>query len=308
MKKIILVCLFVLMAASAHAEPKPVEAVASFSILADLVQQVGGDAVHVRALVPAGGDAHTYRPTPADARALAAADLVVINGLGFEGWADRLIKSSGFKGALVTASTGVAAHPLPDDDEEQKDHHHHHDHEGALDPHAWQDVANARLYVQTIAAALSKLRPDRAATIAERARGYDAELAALDADIKRQIATIPAPQRKIITSHDAFGYFATAYGVTFMAPQGISTESEPKAAQVAKLISQIKAEKVPTVFFESMASPRLIKRLAADAGAKVGEAVYSDSLSPPSGPAPTYTAMMRHNLALFAAAMAATGK
>lgn len=307
MKKIILACLFVLMAAPAHAEPKPVEAVASFSILADLVQQVGGDAVHVRALVPAGGDAHTYRPTPADARALAAADLAVINGLGFEGWADRLIKSSGFKGSLVTASTGVAAHPLPDDDEEQKDHHHH-DHEGALDPHAWQDVANARLYVQTIAAALSKLRPDLAAAIAERARGYDAELAALDADIKRQITAIPAPQRKIITSHDAFGYFATAYGVTFMAPQGISTESEPKAAQVAKLISQIKAEKVPTVFFESMASPRLIKRLAADAGAKVGDAVYSDSLSPPSGPAPTYTAMMRHNLALFAAAMAATGK
>lgn len=311
MKKIALIGLF-LLALTPHAAraQQPLPVVASFSILADMAQQIGGDAVAVHALVGPDGDAHVYQPTPNDAKALAAAGLVIENGLGFEGWMGRLVKASGYKGPVVIASDGVSARALPDEDEDEGDHasHHGHDHATASDPHAWQDVANARLYARNIAAALQKARPADAAAIAARAKAYDAELAALDAWVRQAVAAIPAPQRKVITSHDAFGYFGAAYGVTFMAPQGISTESEPKAAQIAKLVAQIKAEKVHTLFFESLASPRLVKRLAADANAAVGEAVYSDSLSRADGPAAGYTAMVRHNAALFAKAMAANGK
>lgn len=290
---------------------KPVEIVATFSILGDFARQVGGSLAHVTTLAGPDGDAHAYKPTPRDSRSLAAADIVIENGLGMEGWVDRLVAASGFKGNVVIASEGVAPRQMDAEKEGEGAHGHEseHPHGGrTTDPHAWQDISNARIYVRNIASALSRARPSESAAIMERAKSYDAELEKLDAWVKSEISAIPAARRKVITSHDAFGYFGAAYGVTFMAPQGLSTEIEPTATEVAKLIGQMKAEKVTRVFFENMASPKLIRQLAKDAGASVGEPVYSDALSKADGPAPTYVAMFRHNVALFKDAMAIGGK
>lgn len=298
MKKFLALVLLALSLAPlpAFADEAPLKVVATFSILGDLVRQVGGDVVDVKTLVGPDGDAHTYKPTPGDSKALAEAGLVFENGLGLEGWVNRLITASGYKGVIVIASKGVMPRRMDD--------------EGKIvtDPHAWQDISNARIYVKNIAAALGKALPEKADAFDARAKAYDAELAKLDAWVKAEFKEIPVEQRKIITSHDAFGYFGAAYGVTFMAPQGISTEIEPTATQVAKLIDQMKAEKVKRVFFENMASPKLITQLAKDAGAGVGDPVYSDALSPTDGPAATYTAMLRHNVKLFKEAMLLNGK
>ena len=301
-----LVFLLSLSPAFAHAAAKPVEAVATFSILGDLTRQVGGDLVHVQTLVGPNGDAHAYKPAPNDSKALAQADIVIENGLGLEGWVERLVTSSGFKGQRVLASEGVT--PRLIDAEEEGDHTTHAKGGKIADPHAWQDIANARLYVKNIAEALAKVRPADAETFRARAKAYDAELEKLEAWVRAEIGSIPADRRKIITGHDAFGYFGEAYGVTFLAPQGLNTEIEPTAAQVAKLTEQMKAEKVHRIFFEALASPRLVKQLAKDGGASVGQPVHSDALSQPDAPAPTYIAMFRHNVAQFKEAMALNGK
>ena len=281
------------------AEAPPLQVVTTFSILGDLVQQVGGDRVAVITLVGPDADAHTFRPTPRHGVELNRAGLVVENGLGLDAWMDRLITASGYHGAVIVATTGVTARTMLDDEG---------GHGGPItDPHAWQDVGNARLYVRAIAAGLSQARPGDAAYFQARAQAMDGELAQLDQWVRSQLSAIPAGQRKIITSHDAFGYFGAAYGVTFLAPQGISTEQEPTAAQVARLAKQIKAEKVKVVFFENMASPRLISQLARDAGAAVGKPVFSDALSKADGPAATYALMIRHNVALFKEAMQQNG-
>jgi zinc/manganese transport system substrate-binding protein len=287
---------------SAFAHSRPLKVVATFSILGDLVKQVGGDLVSVTTLVGPDGDAHTYKPTPNDLKTLVDADLVVENGLGMEGWVTRLISASGFKGRVVIASEGVTARTMDADEDNST--------AGGkvTDPHAWQDISNARLYIHTIAHALSEVRPDEAPVFNSQAAAYDGELKKLDLWVKSELTSIPAAQRKIITSHDAFGYFGAAYGVTFMAPQGLSTEVEPTATQVAKLVEQMKAEKVKFVFFENMANPKLVKQLAKDAGATVGKPVFSDALSPADGPALTYVAMFRHNVVLFKEAMLRNGQ
>ena len=265
----------------------------SFSVLGDIVGEVAGDHVDLTAIVGPDIDPHTYSPTPDDARGLAEADLIFINGLGFEGWIERLVTASGTTARIVTVSDGVAA--LEGDNL---------GHGILTDPHAWQDVANVRKYVADIGDALCVARPDGCANFTERALYYDRRLTLLDAEIRRRIAAIPADRRKVITSHDAFAYFSRAYGVTFMAPQGTSTEADASARDVAQLIQQIRAENVQVLFVENTSNPRLLEQIARETNAVVREPLYSDALSGPDGPAPTYIAMMRFNLDLLTRGMA----
>jgi zinc/manganese transport system substrate-binding protein len=302
MKKILAALLFgvglALSASAAHAEPLKV--VASFTILGDLTKQVGGEDVKVTTLVGPDGDAHVFQPTPNDAKALKEADVIVVNGLGFEGWINRLIKTSGTKAVVVTASKGIAK-TLTMAEEEEKGHHHHH--HGSTDPHAWQNIANGRVYVKNIAAALQKADTPNSQKYRERAEKLDAELAALDAWVKKEIATVPVEKRRVITTHDAFGYFADAYQVKFLAPTGFSTEDEPSAKEMKQLIGQINSGKIRALFFENMSNPNVIKQLATETGAVVGSALYADALSGAEGNAPTYQAMFKYNVTELVKAM-----
>jgi ABC-type metal ion transport system, periplasmic component/surface adhesin len=281
----------------------PVKAVASFSILGDIVAHVGGERVEVTTLVGPDGDAHVYQPTPADARAVAAANIVFVNGLGFEGWMDRLLDSAGFKGPVVVVSKGVV--PLTRAEEGEAPGHDEHDEHGELDPHAWQNLQNGALYVRNIADALIAVDPAGAAVYRANAERYLAEIAVLDQEVRAAIARLPADRRTIVTSHDAFGYFAAAYGLTLIAPEGVSTESEASAKDVAKLILQIRTEKIPAVFMENITDPRLIEQIRKESGAVVGGTLYSDALSPPDGPAATYLEMFRYNVQTLTSALGA---
>lgn len=289
-----------LLGSQAHAaDPLPV--VASFSILGDLVRVVGGERVAVTTLVGPDEDAHVFQPKPSDAKALLAAKLVVTNGLGFEPWADKLLKSAGYKGQTLVAAQGLTARHM----EDAKDHGTHAGHAHAeQDPHAWQNPNHVVLYVRHIAAALSTVDAPGASAYQANARAYEKELLALDAWAKTQIASIPAAKRKVITSHDAFGYFAMHYGVTFLAPQGVNTDAEPSAKQVARLIQQIKREKIRAVFVENMSNPKLVAQLSKDAGVTLGATLYVDALSSANQPGATYLQMMRHNVTQLVAGMA----
>ena len=286
----------------------PVKVVATFTILGDMVRQIGGDEVAVTTLVGPDGDAHVYEPTPADARALGAADLVVVNGLGMEGWIDRLVKASGYKGPVTVTSTGVKPIAGAEEHEEHgHDGHGHDDHghgHGAYDPHAWQSVANAKIYADNILTGLVAAAPDKAAVLRANHAAYEAKLDAVEAEIKATLKPIPRKDRKIVTSHDAFGYYGKAYGVTFLAPVGMSTESEAAAGDIARMIRQIKKEKIKAVFVENIADPRLLEQISRETGAHIGGRVYSDALSAADGPAATYVDMMRQNLHQFAKALA----
>jgi zinc/manganese transport system substrate-binding protein len=269
-----------------------IKVVATFSILADFVKNIGGDRVAVTSLVNPNGDVHVYTPTPADAKALAGASLVIVNGLGLEGWIERLVKASGTKATIVVATTGIKPRAAEADHSRTE-----------ADPHAWQSVANARIYVANIRDALSRLDPAGQGIYATNALSYIAKLDALEQEVKSTVAEIPADRRKIITTHDAFGYFGAAYGIAFIAPQGVSTESEPSAKDVARMIAQIRAQKIPAVFFENVSDPRLLNQIAKETGAKIGGTLYSDALTDSSGPAPTYVDMVRHNVRELAAAL-----
>ncbi|QRM28962.1 metal ABC transporter substrate-binding protein [Microvirga sp. VF16] len=271
--------------------------VATFSILGDMVRNVGGERVEVATLVGPNGDAHVYSPTPADGRRLSEATIVFTNGLKFEGWIDRLVKSSGTKAVKVEAAKGVK--PLKSDDE---GHGHDHGHGGA-DPHAWQSIGNAKIYVVGIRDALIAADEAGKATYEANASAYLKQLDALDAEVKSLVAGIPAERRRIITSHDAFRYFEEAYGIDFVAPQGVSTESEASAKDVARIIQQIKREKIAAIFVENVSDIRLMERIAKETGAKIGSKVYSDALSDGNGPAATYIDMMRHNIRAFSTAL-----
>jgi zinc/manganese transport system substrate-binding protein len=277
-------------AGPAGAASRPLRVVTSFSILADMAHNVGGNDIDVTSLVGRDADAHVYQPTPEDAKTLANADLIFVNGLGFDGWMTRLIAASGTKARTVTVTNGLKGRLLVNL-------------KGEVDPHAWQNATNGRLYVRTIAAALEQALPADAQKIAPRAAAYDASLDQMDRFIHLQFAGIPEKQRVIILSHDSFGYFGAAYGITFLAPEGLSTESEPTAMDVAKLLRQIKSAGIHTLFIENMSNPKLIEQIARDAGADIGGTLYSDALSPSPGPAPTYLAMFRNNVSLLKAAM-----
>lgn len=277
------------------AAARPLKAVASFTVLADIVRQVGGDKVEVTALVGPNGDPHTFEPSPADAKALQSASIVFVNGLGLEGWLDRLIVASGYKGTPVVASSGVAPLRMEEDGKT------------VIDPHAWNSAANGMLYAAVIAKALEAADPGDKAYFESNAQRYEAGLAALDRETKAAIEAIPPARRKILTTHDALGYFAKAYGVEILAPLGISTEQEPSAATVAALIQQIRKEGIKTYFLENSSDPRLIDQIAGATGAKPGGELYVESLSKPDGPAATYEAMFKYNAALIVKAMSGQG-
>jgi zinc/manganese transport system substrate-binding protein len=278
--------------AAVPASAEPIKAVASFSILGDLVAAVGGERVEVATLVGPDGDAHVFSPSPADAKKVADAKVVFENGLGLEGWMSRLVKSSGSKAPVVIAANGVKAREMK---QKGHDHGHGHDH-GAIDPHAWQSVPNVKVYVANLRDGLISADPDGRAVYESNAAAYAAKLDALDAEIREAWAKVPADRRRIITSHDAFGYYADAYGLDIVSPQGVSTETEPSAKDVARIIRQIRKEKIPAVFVENISDKRLVGRIATETGAKIGGALYSDALSREGGPAATYVDMMRSNL------------
>lgn len=272
----------------------PLSVVATFSILGDFARNVGGDRVSVTMLVGPNSDTHVYTPTPSDAKEITDAKLVIVNGLGLEGWLPRLIKSSGSKAATVVATRGIATRKIENG----------HDHgPGDADPHAWQSVLNAKTYVANIRDALTAVDPAGADAYRANAAAYLARLDALDREIREALAKIPPERRSVISTHDAFGYFAAAYGIKFIAPQGVSTESEPSARDIAAIITQIKRQKIPAVFLENVSDPRLMRRIAAETGANIGGTLYSDSLTDEKGPAPTYIDMVRHNIKALTSAL-----
>ncbi len=290
------VLLLACVASSAMAQEKPLQVLTSFSILADMVKQVGGERVEVTSLVAAGEDAHVYEPTPQAIRQLASADLFIINGLGFEGWLTRLLEASNFGGTVITAAATVQPLMMENDDH---DHHHH----SESDPHAWQNVRYAMQYVAVIRDALIKHEPAHTDYYNERATSYLSTLEVLDAEIRASWAAIPKEKRNIITSHDAFGYYAKAYDVNFFAPLGISSDSEPSAKDLAALMEQIRRENIRAIFIENISNSRLMNQLAKDTGITIGGVLYSDSLSDTTGEASTYVDMMRHNTRLMQAAI-----
>ena len=325
---------------------KPIPVVATFSILGDMVKRIGGEHVSVTTLVGPDGDAHVYQPTPADARAVSEAKILVFNGLQFEGWLDRLIDATEFDRMRVVATEGIEPIAFDDEhdrgdlevhaeeaghDDDHDDHavaghdhddethaeaathdhddvahaeagHDHHDH-GAFDPHAWQSLGNAVAYVDNITAALVQADPVTAADFYQNRAAYVAEIEALDAEIREILAGLPADRRTVVTSHDALQYFGRDYGLAFVAPQGLSTESEASAKDVARLIEQIREQGIRAVFIENIGDPRLMRRIADETGAVIGGTLYSDALSGPDGSGATYLDMMRHNATTLAQAL-----
>lgn len=284
--RFLLLSVLLLIASPLHAAER-LNVVASFSILADFVRNVGGDRINLTTLVGTDSDVHVYTPAPGDAKRIAEAKLVIVNGLGLEGWLPRLVQSAASKAQVVTASAGVA--PLKRG--------------SAADPHAWQSVPNARVYVTDIANALATSAPDDAEFFRAQARTYLEKLETLDREVRDALSKIPPERRKVISTHNAFGYFAAEYGVQFVAPLGVSTETEPSARDIAVIIGQIKAQKIPAVFLENISDDRLIRRIAAETGAKVGGTLISDGLTGENGPAPTYIDMVRHNIKALTSAL-----
>jgi zinc/manganese transport system substrate-binding protein len=284
-------------AAAQDTVKEKIKVVASFSILADLVRNVGGDRVEVTALIGRNEDSHAFEPSPADSRRVADAKLVVVNGLGFEGWLDRLVRAAGGKVPVVVASSGVQPREGAGDETRLvRDR-------AGVDPHAWQSVANVKRYVANIRDALVRIDPAGQGTYAANAGAYLAKLDALDRDIRSTLAKIPADRRRVISSHDAFGYFADAYGIEFAAPAGLSTDAEPSALAVARIIRRIRSERIGALFLENVVDPRLVQLIARETGARIGGTLYSDALTGPDGPASTYLDMMRHNVQELAAAL-----
>lgn len=279
-------------------DPRP--AVASFSILGDMLREVGGPFLAIDTIVGPEADAHGFQPAPSDAQKLARARFVVINGLGFEGWMPRLIRASGFKGTQITASRGIAtikpAHG--------HGHSHGHSHGDEADPHVWQDPRRAQQMVRTIAEGLATADREAAETYRANAARYVAELQALDTWVAEQFATIPRARRRVVTSHDAFGYFGARYGIDFLSPQGLSTRSEPSAQGIARLVQQIRRDRITALFIETGANPRVLEQVAAESGVRIGGKLFADALSAPGGPAPSYVAMIRHNMRAIAEALA----
>jgi zinc/manganese transport system substrate-binding protein len=273
-----------------------VKAVASFSILGDMVREVGDDRVEIVTLVGADGDVHTYEPNPRDAKAVSEAKLLVVNGLGFEGWIPRLVDAAHFRGTLVVASNGVKPRQITKESGNAA--------QVITDPHAWQSLVNGRTYVENIRDGLSAADPEGKPIYEANATRYIAAIDQLDADIKATIGRLPPERRRIITSHGAFGYFGAEYGLQFMAPEGVGTDSRASAKDVAKIIRQIRADRIPAVFIENITDHRLLDQIARETGAKIGGELYSDALSGPGGPAATYLDLVRHNVAALTAALA----
>ena len=307
------IALLAMMLGPVRAESR-LDVVATFSILGDMVKQVGGDRVKVTSLVGPDGDTHVYRPTPKAAKAIAQTKVLFVNGLEFEGWIERLVESSGFKGRMVTATVGIEAlkmeeegHHDDHDKHGKKDHHddhdkhgkkdgHEHHNHGEYDPHAWHSLANARIYVRNIVDGLAAADPQGAKAYRANAERYIKEIKSLESEMEKAMKSVSADGRKVVTPHDAFGYLGSTYGIKFLAPVGISTEAEASAGDVAKLIRQIKKEKISAIFVENISDRRLLDQIVRETGARIGGTLYSDALSKANGPAGTYLDLMRHNI------------
>lgn len=305
---------------ASSASAAELKVVASFSIIADFAKNVGGDRVEISTLVPVDGDAHVYEPRPADAAALERADVVLVNGLQFEGFMSRLIETSGTKAPVVEVSKGIE--PLKTAEEEHAHHegeehakaeehvdasddhgHEGHHHHGEFDPHAWQSIHNAEIYTKNIADAFCQADKAGCATYTANSEAYLAKLGDLETEVKAAIDAIAQDKRTIITSHDAFGYFAHEYGLKFIAAEGVSTEAEASAADIAKLVDQVREDKASAIFVENITNPRLVDQIASETGLKVGGTLYSDALSSQDGPASTYIDMFRYNVNTIKAAI-----
>ncbi|MBV7488066.1 metal ABC transporter substrate-binding protein [Pseudomonas sp. PDM30] len=278
-----LLVLFSLMVSMSLSAAEKLQVVTSFSILADMTRQVGKDHIQITNMVGPDADAHTYEPTPDDAKALLKARLIIKNGLGFEPWLDRLVTSTETRAAVISASHGVIPRSLDEDGKT------------VPDPHAWHNLANTELYITNITKALIAADPANTADYERNSKLYLKQVYALLAEAKAKLGSLPPGNRKVVTSHDAFGYLGQAYGIEFMAPQGLSTEREPSAAEVAALITQIRQAKVKAVFMENIKDARLLKQIADESGAQIGGTLYSDALAA-SGPASTFTGLFEYNL------------
>lgn len=281
---------------------EPLRVMTSFTILQDIAQEISGDRAVVETLVGPDADAHVFEPAPRHARALAQADLVVINGLGFEGWIERLVSASGYAGPVLRASDGIEPIEAAEGVSGAVEDHHG----GAIDPHAWHDVSMIRVYVRNISQSLMETDPEHADEYAKRAERLDGTLADLDAWIREKMETVPEP-RRVITSHDAFSYYGHAYGIEFLYPVGWSTDAEPTASAVGRLIRQLRGDEVRVLFVENISDDRLIERIASEGDGIIGGVLYSDALSPADGPAGTYVEMMRHNTRTLVSAMKQAG-
>ena len=269
-----------LVALPAVAGEDDVKIVASFSILGDMVEEVVGDLATVTTIVGPDADAHVYQPSVADAKAVAQADIIFVNGLGFETWSDTLISESGSEATVHVATDGITPVKV----------------EGEIDPHAWNSLSNGVIYVTNVADVMKEAMPEHADQIAVNAEAYIAELKSLDAETKAKLADLPADRRTVVTAHDAFGYLADAYDMNFLAPVGIDTEAEPSAQELAVLIDQLKSEGAAALFVENITSPALIQQVSDETGIEIGGRLFSDALSERGGPATSYLAMFQHNL------------
>ena len=274
-------------ASSASAADR-MQVVASFSILGDMVQQVTGDLADVTTIVGPDADAHLYQPNAADAKAVAKADIIFVNGMGFETWSDTLIRNAGGNATVVVATTGIAPLRVA----------------GEIDPHAWNALTNGVIYVENIAAAMAEADQKNASSYKANAAAYINKLMALHANAGDRFASLPEGRRTVVTAHDAFGYLASSYGLNFLAPVGIDTEAEPSASELAALISHLKKTGAGALFVENITSPALIEQISRETGLKIGGRLFSDALSERGGPATSYIAMFEHNLGALMTALA----
>lgn len=291
MKRFGMALSLVLALSSQAALAKSLNVVTSFTVLADMVKQVGGEHVTVTSLVGPNGDPHSFEPSPKDSVALSHADVVIVSGLGMEGWMERLVSASGYKGKVVVASQGVDTRSMEEDGKT------------ITDPHAWNSAENGAVYAANIMNALMAADEADAPAIRETGTEYVTRLKLLDSWAKTRFAQIPKARRHVLTSHDAFGYFGKAYGVTFQAPVGFSTEAEASASDVAGLIKQLKEQHIKTYFIENQTDPRLVQQIAQASGAQPGGELYPEALSPAGGPASTYEMAFKHNVETIADSM-----
>jgi zinc/manganese transport system substrate-binding protein len=291
MKRFGMMMSLVLACSSQAALAKNLNVVTSFTVLADMAKQVGGEHVTVKSLVGPDGDPHSFEPSPQDSVALSKADVVIVSGLGMEGWMDRLVSASGYKGKVIVASEGISTRKMVDDGKQ------------ITDPHAWNSAENGAIYAQNITKALVAADPQDATAITDSGSEYVTRLKLLDSWAKTRFEAIPKSKRKVLTSHDAFGYFGQEYGVTFLAPVGFSTEAEANASDVAGLIKQLKSQQIKTYFIENQTDPRLVKQIASASGAQPGGELYPEALSAANGPASTYEMAFKHNVDAIANSM-----
>lgn len=295
--------LFLLLCVSTFAVAEPLQVTASFSILADVAREIGGERVNVNEIVRSNQDMHVYRITPQDLRLVRSSKLVLLNGQGFEP-AEFVRSIQAAKVPFVEATQNI--HLMDNHDEHEHEHEHEHKHNdkhehshGDKDPHVWQDPVLMQKYAENIANALISVDSASSDYYKKRLANYQKQLKELDDWATKEISVIPVAKRKVLTAHDAFGYLGERYQIRFIAPQGVSEDSEPSAKQIANIIRQVKQENIRAVFMENISNPRLMRQLSRETGVDISGKLYSDAL-PESG---SYIKMMQHNISELVKAM-----